>query len=449
MSRVYTSRTLRFFFFLMIRRPPRSTLFPYTTLFRSRDPCRRVPRRSPGDLGPAAAGCVPHRVLHIAPALPRVLQRPAHVQGGRAPRPRVAVGNDAPALGARDPHRDRGAPGRNPVGAGHALRPVPRARVPPPRGAVRRLRRLYVADPLRDRGRRGNRRRVVRVPVLALAGGDDRPAADAAPRSAVERVLRGSPLRCDHRAPPLRARDVPRARLRPRGDRPSGQRPGRSRRRVGGGDAAAPDGLRHELRPHDAGRRGPRRRIPPEPVVAMRLTAGALLPAAGGPLLPLLSPSPGSVLKMRGLVVTLVTLLLSVPLYVGFDGRVGDFQFEEIRPWMPSFGISYRLGVDGISLLLVLLTTFLTPVALASAWHAIEDRWKEFVVTMLILETGMLGVFVSLDLFLFYVFWEAMLIPMYFVIGVWGGANRIYAAIKFVLYTMVGSVLMLVAILML
>jgi NADH-quinone oxidoreductase subunit M len=181
----------------------------------------------------------------------------------------------------------------------------------------------------------------------------------------------------------------------------------------------------------------------------MRLTAVTFLPALGALVLLLVPRRVVSVFKVGGLGVTLVTLLLSVPLYVGFDGRVADFQFEEIRPWMPSFGISYHLGVDGISLLLVLLTTFLTPVALASAWHAIEDRWKEFVVTMLILETGMLGVFVSLDLFLFYVFWEAMLIPMYFIIGVWGGADRIYAAIKFVLYTMVGSVLMLVAILML
>jgi NADH-quinone oxidoreductase subunit M len=114
---------------------------------------------------------------------------------------------------------------------------------------------------------------------------------------------------------------------------------------------------------------------------------------------------------------------------------------------MPTLGVSYHDGIDGISLLLVLLTTFLTPLALASAWGAIEDRVKEFVATMLVLETGMLGVFVSLDLFLFYVVWEAMLIPMYLVIGVWGGPNRIYAAVKFVLYTMVGSVLMLVAIL--
>src|SRR6058998_3082322 len=179
----------------------------------------------------------------------------------------------------------------------------------------------------------------------------------------------------------------------------------------------------------------------------MRLTAVTFLPALGGLVLLLVPRRVASAFKVGGLVVTLATLLLSVPLYVGFDGDVADFQFEEARAWMPDFGISYHLGVDGISLLLVLLTTFLMPVALASAWHAIEDRWKEFVVTMLILETGMLGVFVSLDLFLFYVFWEAMLIPMYFIIGVWGGADRIYAAVKFVLYTMVGSVLMLVAIL--
>src|SRR5213596_85159 len=179
----------------------------------------------------------------------------------------------------------------------------------------------------------------------------------------------------------------------------------------------------------------------------MRLTAVTFLPALGALVLLLVPRRAASVFKVGGLVVTLVTLLASVPLYVGFDDRVADVQFEEVRPWMPGVGISYHLGIDGISLLLVLLTTFLTPVALASAWHAIEDRWKEFVVTMLILETGMLGVFVSLDLFLFYVFWEAMLIPMYFIIGVWGGADRIYAAVKFVLYTMVGSVLMLVAIL--
>src|SRR5207247_6560910 len=153
------------------------------------------------------------------------------------------------------------------------------------------------------------------------------------------------------------------------------------------------------------------------------------------------------VLRLVSLVVTVLTFACSLPLYFGFDADAIGYQFEENRRWMPTLGVAYHVRLDGISLLLVLLTTFLMPLALVSAWGSIEDRFKEFVVTMLILETGMLGVFVSLDLFLFYVFWEAMLIPMYFIIGVWGGADRIYAAVKFVLYTMVGSVLMLVAIL--
>src|SRR5881296_2480806 len=178
------------------------------------------------------------------------------------------------------------------------------------------------------------------------------------------------------------------------------------------------------------------------------LSVVTFLPALGALLILVLVPRRHeAALRWGGLAASAATFAASLPLWTRFDAADADFQFEEARAWMPDFGISYHLGIDGISLLLVLLTTFLMPVALASAWHAIEDRWKEFVVTMLILETGMLGVFVSLDLFLFYVFWEAMLIPMYFIIGVWGGPNRIYAAVKFVLYTMVGSVLMLVAIL--
>jgi NADH-quinone oxidoreductase subunit M len=177
------------------------------------------------------------------------------------------------------------------------------------------------------------------------------------------------------------------------------------------------------------------------------LTALTLLPAAGGLLLALAPRDRGPLLRGGALAVSLATLALAVALYAGFDPGRADFQFVERAAWVPSLGIAWHLGVDGISLLLVLLTAFLTPVALASAWQAIADRTKEFVVTMLVLETGMLGVFVSLDLFLFFVFWEAMLIPMYLVIGVWGGPHRIYAAIKFVLYTMAGSALMLVAIL--
>src|SRR5881296_1405853 len=180
------------------------------------------------------------------------------------------------------------------------------------------------------------------------------------------------------------------------------------------------------------------------------LSVVTFLPALGALLILVLVPRRHeAALRWGGLAASAATFAASLPLWTRFDAADADLQFEETLAWMPGLGVGYHLGVDGISVMLVLLTTLLMPIALASAWHAIDDRWKEFVVTMLILETGMVGVFVSLDLFLFYVFWEAMLIPMYFVIGVWGGANRIYAAIKFVLYTMVGSVLMLVAILML
>src|SRR5213082_1402700 len=177
------------------------------------------------------------------------------------------------------------------------------------------------------------------------------------------------------------------------------------------------------------------------------LSAVTFVPMLGGLALVFVPRRRAGLLKTAALLIALLVFAVSLPLYFGFDGDSADVQFEEQRVWMPTLGVSYHVGIDGISLLLVLLTTFLTPLALASAWHAIEDRLKEFVITVLVLETGMLGVFVSLDLFLFYIFWEAMLIPMYFVIGVWGGANRVYAAVKFVLYTLAGSLLMLVAIL--
>jgi NADH-quinone oxidoreductase subunit M len=177
------------------------------------------------------------------------------------------------------------------------------------------------------------------------------------------------------------------------------------------------------------------------------LTVVTFLPAVGAVALALVPRRLDTVHRAAALAVALATFAVSIPLWFRFDGESADFQFEELIRWLPTLGVSYHVGVDGISLLLVLLTTFLTPLALASAWQAVEDRTKEFGITMLLLETGMLGVFVSLDLFLFFVFWEAMLIPMYLIIGVWGGGNRIYAAVKFVLYTMVGSALMLVAIL--
>ncbi len=177
------------------------------------------------------------------------------------------------------------------------------------------------------------------------------------------------------------------------------------------------------------------------------LTAVTFLPVLAAILLTAVPRRFGDLIRVAALLVAVVVFALSVPLYLAFDGGRADAQFEERAACLPSLGASYHVGVDGISLLLVLLTALLMPLAMLSAWRAIEERTKEFVIAMLVLETGMLGVFTSLDLFLFYVFWEAMLIPMYFIIGVWGGADRVYAAIKFVLYTMVGSLLMLVAIL--
>ena len=134
---------------------------------------------------------------------------------------------------------------------------------------------------------------------------------------------------------------------------------------------------------------------------------------------------------------------------IGF--RTGDpgFQFYESQPWIPQIGVGYQVGLDGISLLLILLTTGLMPLAVLSSFNAITDRVKEYYIFLLLLEVGMLGVFVSLDLFLFYVFWEVTLVPMYFLIGIWGGKRRVYAAVKFFLYTMAGSLLMLLAILFL
>ncbi len=151
-------------------------------------------------------------------------------------------------------------------------------------------------------------------------------------------------------------------------------------------------------------------------------------------------------IKTIGLITAIIDFFLSVYLYVGFDGTKSEMQFVQRVNWISGLNVSYFVGVDGISLLLVVLTTLLTPVALLSSWNSITRRIKEYIVFMLLLEVGMLGVFCSLDLFLFYIFWEGMLIPMYFIIGIWGGERRIYAAIKFFLFTMFGSLLMLVAI---
>ena len=153
-----------------------------------------------------------------------------------------------------------------------------------------------------------------------------------------------------------------------------------------------------------------------------------------------------NVIRAISFITSILVFLVSLRIFEGFDARQAGFQFIEHYPWIPSYGISYFMGVDGLSFWLVLLTTFLTPLTILSTWKAIDNRVKEFNVAMLVLETAMLGTFFALDLFLFYVFWELMLLPMYLIIGVWGGERRIYAAIKFFLFTAVGSLLMLVCI---
>jgi NADH-quinone oxidoreductase subunit M len=179
----------------------------------------------------------------------------------------------------------------------------------------------------------------------------------------------------------------------------------------------------------------------------MTLTILTFLPVAGALLMLIFMRGRPSAYKLTALVTTIVTLALAIYLATQFQTGTADFQFQENVSWISSLGISYHLGIDGISLLLILLTTLLSAVAMLGTWNSIKDRGLAFFISLLVLETGMLGVFVSMDLFLFYVFWEIQLIPMYFIIGLWGGARRIYAAIKFFLFTFAGSVLMLVAIL--
>ena len=170
-------------------------------------------------------------------------------------------------------------------------------------------------------------------------------------------------------------------------------------------------------------------------------------PLAGGVLIALMPATAERAIKRWAMVVSLAEFLFSLPLWWRFQPQAVGWQFPETHRWIPALGAEYALGVDGISLLLVLLTTLISFVAVLGSWSAVEKRSREFYALLLALETGMLGTFLARDLLLFYVFWEAMLVPMYLLIGVWGGARRRYAAIKFFLYTMAGSVLMLVAIL--
>ncbi len=179
------------------------------------------------------------------------------------------------------------------------------------------------------------------------------------------------------------------------------------------------------------------------------LTLTTFFPLLGVLVLLFLNNEQKTLIRWVALVTSLITLGFSLMVLAQFKPATTELQLVTNLPWIQvaNWNINFHMGVDGLSILLVLLTTFLTPISLLSTWSAVEDRVKDFMVFFLLLEVGMLGVFVAQDMFLFYVFWEFTLVPMYFLIGIWGGPRRMYAAVKFFLYTMAGSILMLLAIL--
>jgi len=170
------------------------------------------------------------------------------------------------------------------------------------------------------------------------------------------------------------------------------------------------------------------------------------LPVAGAALLLLIPRSQEGLIKVFTLVLSIIIFIISLPLFTKFDKTTHVMQFVERHQWIPAWNINYSLGLDGISILFVLLSTLVIILCILISWNSIKMKTKEFYISLLVVEGAMIGVFCALDFFLFYIFWEAMLIPMYLLIGVWGGPNRVYAAVKFFLYTLVGSVLMLVGI---
>lgn len=179
------------------------------------------------------------------------------------------------------------------------------------------------------------------------------------------------------------------------------------------------------------------------------LTLVTFFPLVGVLVLLFLKGEQKNLIRWTALLTSLITFGISIWVLMQFNAASPDLQLGQSLPWITvaGFNINFHLAVDGLSILLLLLTTFLTPISILSTWHAVEERVKDFMIFFLLLEVGMTGVFLAQDLFLFYIFWEFTLVPMYFLIGVWGGPRRTYAAVKFFLYTMAGSILMLLAIL--
>src|SRR3954447_10863913 len=170
-------------------------------------------------------------------------------------------------------------------------------------------------------------------------------------------------------------------------------------------------------------------------------------PLAGATLLLFVPRAQERAIRWVAAVVSTLGFVLSLPLWFQYDFAATGWQFAERAEWIPSIGAAYYLGVDGYSALLILLTTLIGAIAVLCSWSAITERVKEYYVSLLVLQTGLLGAFMALDFLLFFLFWEVMLVPMYFLIGIWGSDRRLYSAIKFFLYTLVGSVVMLLGIL--
>src|SRR5258705_1803594 len=271
-------------------------------------------------------------------------------------------------------------------------------------------------------------------------------------RRAGQQALRRRILRPRRRAAPLGVRARALARRRPHHHRRAlRQRPPGAGGLGGRVGPALPERRRAALRGgHRPGRGGPARRLPGEGrmtwLESHLLTLATFLPVAGALLVLVLPRGEGGQHKGVAFLFSLLTFRLSIPLWTGFRPGAGRYAFEQRTEWAPALGFSYHVGLDGVALLLFLLTTFLGPIVVLSSWKYIQQRVRLYCAALLLLETAMLGTLASLDLVLFYVFWEAMLIPMYLLIGIWGSDRRIYAAVKFFLFTFIGSVLMLLAI---
>src|SRR5438046_10288038 len=177
------------------------------------------------------------------------------------------------------------------------------------------------------------------------------------------------------------------------------------------------------------------------------LTLITFVPLVGAIVIAFLPRERPDLARFTALGTALLAWVFSLYMLIGFLPTHPGFQFVEVADWIPAFGVLFRSGADGLSVVLVVLTSTLTWISILASFGPIKERVKEYMISFLILEVGMIGVFLALDLFLFYIFWELVLIPMYLIIGIWGGANRIYATVKFVIYTLVGSFFMIVAIL--